>query len=87
MPGDRGGERGQRRLICCAALGERWGVEEGEAASLLDVLEYEILKKGRFAGAGLADDIEVSKAIVLLDAKRHRLHLKAFADAGAHPKN
>jgi hypothetical protein len=56
------------------------GVDEGAAAAGVDILDDEVLKQGRFADAGFADDIKVEKAVGLLDAERK------VAAAGVGPR-
>ena len=46
-------------------------VEKGKAMSVLDVIDCETFHQRGFAGAGLADDVEVIEAILFRNAKRH----------------
>src|SRR5690349_6635925 len=45
-------------------------VHQGEAFALFEVIQHERLEKCRLAGSGLAKNVNVSTAILLLDAER-----------------
>jgi hypothetical protein len=49
------------------------GIDEGAAAAGADVLQNQVFKKRRFAGAGLANDVEVRELASLLDAEKAML--------------
>ena len=58
----------------------RRNTDQREAIAALQVLERHVFQERRFARAGLADDVDVRKAIFVLDAK-HAI-VAAKIDAG-----
>ena len=45
-------------------------IDEGETITAFQVLKSHRLKKGRFAGPGLPDDVDMRKAILVFDAEQ-----------------
>src|SRR3989344_3142673 len=48
-------------------------VDKGDSLAVADVLDGHVFQQGRFAHAGLADDVHVPRAVLALDAKRQFL--------------
>jgi hypothetical protein len=64
----------RRRNACRDASDEvAVRVDQREAASALQVLEHHILQECRFSRAGLADDVNMQKAILVLNTEESLL--------------
>ena len=56
------------------------GIEEGQAAKACDILPDQVFKQGGFACAGLSDDVDMRKAVPVLDVERLPASVICFAD-------